>query len=116
MRIRCPHCHNPVEVVDDDFLDISCPSCGSSFSLISGETTTSFRAGQSRLVGHFELIKQLGVGAFGSVWEARDTELDRVVAVKIPRKDQLSRGETEQFFREVACSTSSSRRSTSTTR
>ena len=41
MHIRCPHCHNPVEVVGDDFSDVSCPSCGSHFSLISGDTTTA---------------------------------------------------------------------------
>ena len=44
-------------------------------------------AGQARIrrrIAHFELIEQLGVGAFGSVWKAKDTQLDTVVAVKIP--------------------------------
>ena len=31
---------------------------------------------------------------------ARDPELDRTVAVKIPRKDQLSPAEVEQFERQ----------------
>jgi serine/threonine protein kinase len=35
------------------------------------------------------------------VWKARDTELDRTVALKIPRKGQLDPGETEQFLREA---------------
>ena len=33
--------------------------------------------------------------------ESADTELDRVVAIKIPRKDQLGPDEIEQFFREA---------------
>jgi hypothetical protein len=41
MHIRCPHCHNPIEVVDaDPITDVSCPACGSNFSLISGETAS----------------------------------------------------------------------------
>ena len=28
MRIRCPHCHTPIEIVSDDpLIDIECPSC-----------------------------------------------------------------------------------------
>lgn len=34
LKIRCPHCHNPVELVNDDPSgDVSCPSCGSCFNL-----------------------------------------------------------------------------------
>ena len=46
-------------------------------------------------------MHQVGVGAFGSVWKARDKELDRIVAVKIPRRDQLSAAEADAFFREA---------------
>ena len=86
MHLRCPHCHNPIDVLNDQPLhDVSCPSCGSNFNLISGgETQTHNDAGRS--LGHFQLIEQLGCGQFGSVWKARDVELDRVVAIKIPRK------------------------------
>jgi serine/threonine protein kinase len=88
--IRCPHCHQPMEVLDDTSLsDVVCPSCGSHFSLVSDEPQT-FQAGRLESVGQFKLLDKLGVGAFGSVWSARDTELDRTVAVKIPRKGQIS--------------------------
>jgi WD40 repeat protein len=52
-------------------------------------------------ISHFELLERLGTGSFGTVWKALDTTLDRIVAVKIPRKDQLTPEETETFFREA---------------
>ena len=34
MQIRCPHCHQPIELVDDDPSgDVTCSSCGSRFNL-----------------------------------------------------------------------------------
>lgn len=57
-----------------------------------GETDTQL------LLGRYRLIKQLGSGAFGSVWSARDERLERDVAVKI-----LPRGRVvhERFEREA---------------
>ena len=78
---------------------IQCSSCGGSFSLL-GEGTLSYHDEDVR-IGHFKLLDQLGVGAFGSVWRALDTKLDRTVAVKIPRKGQLGPVEAEQFLREA---------------
>ncbi len=102
MHIRCPHCHSPVEIVDDaSFSDLTCPSCGSQFSLIGGETTETFRTDGTRTLGHFELVRQIGIGKFGTVWKARDTELDRTVAIKIPRKGSLDAQETEVFLRDA---------------
>jgi serine/threonine protein kinase len=101
MHVRCPHCHNPIEILEGTpLIEIDCPSCGSRFSLISGETTAPYTAA-TRTIGHFELIEQVGVGHFGSVWKAGDTELDRTVAVKIPRTGYLEPHETELFFREA---------------
>ena len=98
--VRCPHCHNPVEILDDSSLrEIPCSNCGSSFSLVTDETV-SYQSQESNRLGHFELVEMLGVGAFGSVWKAKDSQLDRTVAIKIPRKEQLSERDVEQFFRE----------------
>jgi len=66
-----------------------------------GEETLTYQAAPVKTVGHFELVDQIGTGSYGSVFRAHDTELDRVVAVKIPRKDQLGPAETEQFLREA---------------
>ena len=101
MRIRCPHCQNPIQVVDDDPLeDVSCNSCGSSFNFIS-EETVSAKPVVTKTIGHFELVEKLGVGASGAVWKAMDRELDRQVAIKIPRSEDLTSREVEQFLREA---------------
>ena len=101
MHIRCPHCQSPVEVIEQDLSqEMTCPSCGSAFSLIDRESTTTHHAAAIRQIGRFELMEQLGIGAFGTVWKARDVDLDRIVAVKIPNKAQLDPSEIEQFLRE----------------
>ncbi len=101
MHIRCPHCQNPIEVVDfDPFNDISCPDCGSSFSLATGETASA-TPGRVRTIAHFELLEHVGGGQFGTVWKARDTQLDRTVAVKIPRRGEIACAEAEMFIREA---------------
>jgi WD40 repeat protein/serine/threonine protein kinase/tetratricopeptide (TPR) repeat protein len=47
-------------------------------------------------------LEQVGVGAFGAVWRARDTELDRIVALKIPHPSlRASRADLERFHREA---------------
>lgn len=101
MHVRCPHCHNPLELVDDaELRDIVCTSCGSKFSLVGDDLTKSYHP-KNRMIAHFELIEQIGLGAFGSVWKAKDTQLDRLVAVKIPRLGQLDPEEAEAFLREA---------------
>ncbi len=57
--------------------------------------------GQRRL-GKFELLERLGAGSFGYVYRARDTELGRVVAIKIPRAGSLASNEdAARFLREA---------------
>lgn len=55
----------------------------------------------SDMLGHFQLLKQLGAGAFGAVFKAHDTKLDRIVALKIPKCGNLTATETESFLREA---------------
>ncbi len=52
-------------------------------------------------IGRFKLEERLGAGGFGTVWKARDPDLDRVVAIKIPRQNQRAPTDVEQFYREA---------------
>ena len=63
--------------------------------------SASIRAGR---VGRFELIARIGSGTFGTVWRAYDPDLDRTVAVKIPRKEQLAPDTAEKFLHEARAS------------
>ena len=99
-RVRCPTCHNPIQLSDDQSEEVLCPGCGSSFRLRDAHETST-TAGM-RPLGKFELLERVGLGAFGAVWRARDTELDRVVALKIPHTGLLtSEVELERFHREA---------------
>ncbi|MEN1678084.1 MAG: protein kinase [Planctomycetota bacterium] len=101
LHIRCPHCRNQVELLDDTPLDeVTCRTCGSAFTLV-GDDSPDGEVFTLKQVGRFELQSLLGAGGFGSVWRARDTELDRLVAVKIPRRGSVSRTEAELFLREA---------------
>ena len=101
MQVRCLHCHEPIEMPEDsDLQRILCSSCGGSFSLV-GDDTLHADGGETRNLGPFELIEPVGGGAFGTVWKARDTRLDRTVAIKVPRKGQLNAEQSEHFLREA---------------
>jgi len=53
-------------------------------------------------LGRFSLESQLGVGSFGYVFRAYDSELDRTVAIKIQRAGSLSGDEeVDRFVREA---------------
>ncbi|HUY35258.1 MAG TPA: protein kinase [Pirellulales bacterium] len=56
----------------------------------------------ARRLGKFELLEELGMGSYGYVFRARDTELDRIVAIKILRAGRLAgRDDIERFLREA---------------
>jgi len=53
-------------------------------------------------LGRFELKSELGVGAFGYVFKALDTELNRLVALKVQRAGTFATDEdVERFIREA---------------
>jgi serine/threonine protein kinase len=55
-----------------------------------------------RRLGKFDVLERLGAGSFGYVFRARDTELGRVVAIKIPKAGSLAGpDDVTRFFREA---------------
>jgi WD40 repeat protein/tRNA A-37 threonylcarbamoyl transferase component Bud32 len=99
-HLRCPRCHSPIHLLDDQSDEVLCPGCGSSFRVRDARHTTTASTG--RPLGKFQLLERVGLGAFGAVWRARDTELDRIVALKVPHASLLtSPDDLERFQREA---------------
>src|SRR5262249_35195967 len=68
-----------------------------------GGTTAWFSVeGCHHRLGKFELLERLGAGSYGYVFRARDLELGRMVAIKIPRAGSLaSKEDAARFLREA---------------
>lgn len=74
-HVACPNCNAELDVSEFDvFEEISCPSCSEKFRV------------PGRL-GDFILIEELGRGAMGCVYLAMDESLNRLVALKVIRKE-----------------------------
>jgi WD40 repeat protein/tRNA A-37 threonylcarbamoyl transferase component Bud32 len=103
MHLACPHCQNPIEVVEAlAAKEVLCPSCGSSFQVEPASTATLESSPGPRLLGKFLLLETVGMGAFGTVYKAKDSELDRIVAVKVPRAGNLASDQhRDRFLREA---------------
>jgi serine/threonine protein kinase len=111
LHLQCPQCLEMVALARDQSAhgEIQCKSCGSQIHWMGEETVDSARVKGSgaevgERIGRFELIERLGAGGFGEVWKARDSQLDRTVAVKIPHRGRLGSDEIEKFLREARAS------------
>ena len=103
MDVSCPHCELSIALLEEQLREeIVCPSCGSSFKAEPGTTSTWSPSEGQRTLGRFELIDHIGIGAFGTVYKARDPQLDRMVAIKVPRAAALaSKEDLDRFLREA---------------
>ncbi|MBX9789024.1 MAG: protein kinase [Pirellulales bacterium] len=62
----------------------------------------SAHADQRRCIGRFEIVRCIGEGGFGKVFEAYDPDNDRKVALKVPSADTLLDSErVRRFVREA---------------
>jgi hypothetical protein len=102
LHIKCPHCGNGIQLVEPPPHEVTCAGCGSSFHVDPRATGSYHSTGLPQSVGKFEVLEQLGRGAFGTVYKARDPELQRLVAVKVPRAGSFATPEEEhRFLREA---------------
>ena len=59
-------------------------------------------AGKPDRIGRFEFLGEVGSGSYGTVFKARDPQLNRTVAIKILRTGRLGGGEDlDRFLREA---------------
>jgi serine/threonine-protein kinase len=89
-----------------------CPNCGKCYDTYTGRCRDDGAAllpiGVPRLLaGRYRLEARLGRGGMGTVYEASDTALERVVAVKVIREDLLASSEAAERFRREARATAS---------
>jgi eukaryotic-like serine/threonine-protein kinase len=80
-----------------------CPACGTCFEAGTGTcaadaTALTLVPSARILAARYRLEKRLGQGGLGTVYEARDTALDRVVAIKIIRHDIVGPGDLTRRF------------------
>jgi serine/threonine protein kinase len=98
--IRCTHCKSSNAIAPDAPIDkLNCVSCLKEFSLLPAPGVSNEEA--IGAIAHFHLYERIGMGGFGTVWKAFDSELERIVAIKIPRKDRISAADVEQFLHEA---------------
>src|SRR5262249_13978379 len=58
--------------------------------------------GDPPILGRYRIVRRLGQGAFGRVYLARDDELDRSVAIKVPSPERVSvPGDVQQYLRQA---------------
>src|SRR5687767_5562436 len=98
MLLRCPFCQHTTDLSGQETLtNLDCSSCGRHLNLISADTISQ-QVQAARSFGRFDLLSCLGQGSFGIVWKAKDEQLDRIVALKLPHRECLAPEDVESFL------------------
>ena len=98
---RFPQYHDQVEALFDQ-----CSSARPADAAAAIETGPDSGPGGDNQVparlGRYRVDKLLGKGGFGVVYQGYDEELERAVAIKVPRRDRLTRpGDAEAYMAEA---------------
>jgi eukaryotic-like serine/threonine-protein kinase len=68
----------------------------------TGATRDTYQRLQAALAGRYQLTREFGHGGMATVFEARDTRLERAVAVKLLDRQVTGTIGVERFLREIA--------------
>lgn len=95
--IRCPHCGiENVAPAKSGVADLRCTGCNSRLRIVVPETVLTAPFQSTR----FQFNDKLGDGSFGVVWKAFDSQLKRMVALKLPHAAVFNSAIRERFLRE----------------
>jgi serine/threonine protein kinase/formylglycine-generating enzyme required for sulfatase activity len=64
----------------------------------AGDSAVSYSLLHATKIGRYTILRRIGKGGFGQVFLARDEDLDRPVAIKVPRPERVSRPEDVEAF------------------
>lgn len=107
-KVRCPYCAALVEVGESDSAEsVTCISCSSPFRWDPITTRGTDPVAIPPAIGKYDILGVLGRGAFGLVYKAKDWELGRLVALKMPRAGDFGSDEEQQRFLREARSAAS---------
>ena len=95
---------------------VVCPVCGAERTLITpptyppGRPALPFSGDESAVAGAdkppvlagYEVLEEIGRGGMGIVWKARQREPERIVALKVIRKERLGSPDMVNRFRREA--------------
>ncbi len=66
------------------------------FQESAGDSSVSYSLLHPTKIGRYTILRLLGKGGFGQVFLAYDDDLDRPVAIKVPRQERVSRPRTSK--------------------